>query len=250
MRTTGALLSLLFLSSTCVGRVFAADEAAGGGGEGGDTPPQDLTRIQNQHDEEQPSRVSQGGSPKPHDHHKSTSASASSSTTTTAATASTADATCSAADGSSCSTAAAATTPTGKEQQQKQLEPGGEGAVKVATGEQDGVRIEFVGRAEGKIPEPERDAAASQMPAAAAAAPAAEMMKFELLRCDGESHRDGTEGGLTVKGVWNHLRGKLESSWEESAQWVRRACLLTVICSLFQSFSPGGGGSKLQCAVA
>lgn len=262
MRTNSTLLSLLFLSSACVGRVFADGIAEGGEGE--ETSPQALARIQNPHadeaEEPESTRVPHHGDPRrtpPRPHHESTTSGSGASvgSTSTADTDTTVvDAVCSAVDGSSCSTAAAATAATSKDQQdksqqQQQQEPPGdeEGAVKVETGEQDGVRIEFVGRTEGKIPEPERPGSSSssssssssargadgaaQMPAAAAAAAAApaEVTKFELLRCDGESHRDGTEGGLTAKGVWNHLRSKLESSWEEGAQWVR-------LCVLYLSF--------------
>lgn len=222
MRTNGALLSLLFISSACVGTVFA-DGVAGGGGGGGDTPPQHLTGIQNQHAEEEAEQPSTGvpraDSPTPPESSSSASAGRTAATNTDTGS-------CSAVDGSSCSSTAAAaaattTAPPGKHQPTD--EPRGEeGAVKVETGEHDGVRIEFVGRTEGTIPEPERPAALAPSARDAAAA-AAEMMKFELLRCDGESHRDGTaEGGLTAKGIWNHLRSKLESSWEDSAQWVRR----------------------------
>ncbi|CAM9386320.1 unnamed protein product, partial [Hapterophycus canaliculatus] len=43
--------------------------------------------------------------------------------------------------------------------------------------------------------------------------------EFELLRCDGESYdRDGAEGGLTARGVWYHLRSKLEESWGKNVQ--------------------------------
>jgi len=106
-----------------------------------------------------------------------------------------------------------------------------EGAARVETGTQDGVRIEFVGRAEGTIPEPERPALSSSPMSSsspggesdgvaaqksAAGSSDAISVKFELLTCggDGAGNRDGKEGGLTVKSVWDHLRGKLEKSAE------------------------------------
>ncbi|CAM9783279.1 unnamed protein product, partial [Ectocarpus fasciculatus] len=51
-------------------------------------------------------------------------------------------------------------------------------------------------------------------------------MEFELLRCDGGIHRDAAaaaDGGLTVKGVWSHLRSKLERSWENAQRIVPSA---------------------------
>ncbi|CBN75028.1 hypothetical protein Esi_0064_0088 [Ectocarpus siliculosus] len=51
-------------------------------------------------------------------------------------------------------------------------------------------------------------------------------MEFELLRCDVGSHRDAAaaaDGGLTVKGVWSHLRSKLERSWENAQRIVPSA---------------------------
>eukprot|EP00752_Nemacystus_decipiens_P010459 g9318.t1 len=243
MRTNGALLSLLLLSSACVGRAFADGTAGGGGGGGEDTRPQHPSGIQTQHvDEAEPAGVPPADSPT----HLERIRDASASRTVTTNTDTDTDA-CPAADGSSCSGTAVASTTTAsnppgndqQQQQQQQQEPGGDegGAVKVETGEHDGVRIEFVGRTEGTIPEPERPAAPSSARDAGAAgqapAAAAAEMKFELLRCDGESHRDGTEGGLTVKGIWNNLRSKLESSWEESAQWIAPTANAT----------PGEGGA-------
>ncbi|CAN0158670.1 unnamed protein product, partial [Ectocarpus sp. 4 AP-2014] len=141
-----------------------------------------------------------------------------------ASVASAGDATCSAAAaaGSSCTD--------DKEQKQQQQTPhNGESAVKVETGEQDGVRIEFVGKTEGTIPKPDRPPPPPPQAAGGTtvAAPAEMMsMEFELLRCDGGSHRDAAaaaDGGLTVKGMWSHLRSKLERSWENAQRIVPSA---------------------------
>ena len=91
------------------------------------------------------------------------------------------------------------------------------------TGEQDGVRIDFLGTSDGTSPElapPPSPPNGRDNPSAAGAAAvtaAAAEMPFGLLRCDGESYRDGEEGGLTVKGVCDHMLRKLM----ESAQRVR-----------------------------
>ncbi|CAM9774976.1 unnamed protein product, partial [Pylaiella littoralis] len=133
-----------------------------------------------------------------------------------------------------------------EEEEEATEEHSGGGVVKVKTGEEDGVRIEFVGQTKGTIPEPARPSSPSREAAAvnqnsassaAAAAAAAAGMEFQLLQCDGESHRDGTEGGLTVKGVWSHLRNKLEQSWEKNAQRIAPS-------------SDGGGASSGEGAAA
>ena len=132
-----------------------------------------------------------------------------------------------------------------QQQQQKQREQAqrsGGGGVEVKTGDQDGIRIDFIGTSDGSSPElvpPSPPVAAAKRKAsqedklatkeeslkAAAAAAATAEMPFGLLRCDGESHRDGKDGGLTVKVVCDHMLSKLM----ESAQRVRMI-LIVPLC--------------------
>lgn len=127
-----------------------------------------------------------------------------------------------------------------QQQEQEQARQGPGGRVAVKTGDQDGVRIDFLGTSDGTSPElvpppspPPRASAAKREQAgaktpheeqlagreslSAAEAAAAAEMPFGLLRCDGESYRYGKDGGLTVKSVCDHMLSKMM----ESAQRVR-----------------------------
>ncbi|CAM9584322.1 unnamed protein product [Scytosiphon promiscuus] len=223
MRAVSALLlASIFLSSTSIGSTLGEETVTHGSvsGEAGErVASENVERFENgaalQAQESEP-RARQEGHGSETSTHTQETGSGSGTTSYAAAIAAAAtgveDGACSAADGSSCGAA-------GNEQQQ-QLK--GKAAVSVETGEQDGIRIEYVGTAEGTLPEIDRPSSSSpprggidDNPTATAAAET----EFELLRCDGESYdRDGAEGGLTAKGVWNHLRSKLETSWGQSAQ--------------------------------
>lgn len=111
----------------------------------------------------------------------------------------------------------------------RQQQPTGQGAVSVQMGEQDGVRIEFVGQAEGTVPSP-AGGPSRKVPAAAGERPSPTTLatlaspvqpghhggvEFELLRCDGGSFVAGEDGGLTVKGVCDHMIGKLMQSAQQ-----------------------------------
>lgn len=238
-RSSTLLVALLFFSS--MGSTLAmedgtavADRAVPGEGAGRATTPENVERFENAGAEAQGESEPRVPQEQQHGSKKMSSEEQASSAAHAAAAASAAsveDAACSAADGSTC---------TANEQQQHQQQHStGKSEVTVETGEQDRIRIEHVGRAEGTLPETDRPSSStsSALPhgtaaqktkataaaAAAATAAAAVDLEFELLRCDGESydHRDGGgDGGLTAKGVWNHLRSKLEASWGENAQRV------------------------------
>lgn len=111
----------------------------------------------------------------------------------------------------------------------RQQQPTGQGAVSVQMGEQDGVSIEFVGQAEGTVPSP-AGGSSRKVPAAAGERPSPTTLstlaspvqpghhggvEFELLRCDGGSFVAGEDGGLTVKGVCDHMIGKLTQSAQQ-----------------------------------
>lgn len=137
--------------------------------------------------------------------------------------------------------APAATTGSGdsgdrQEDAVQQQQPNGDGAIAVETGEHDGVRIEFVGKAEGTIPAPDpainneislQEGTASDsigssserawLPPAADDADSG--VEFELLRCEGgaSGYRDEADAGgaLTVKGVCDHMLKKLMESAQQ-----------------------------------
>lgn len=120
------------------------------------------------------------------------------------------------------------------QRQRQQQQPTGHGGVSVQMAEQDGIRLEFVGQAEGTVPSPSDESSRQVVPPATGERSSVQLAghdpvegsEFQLLRCDGGSFAAGEDGSLTVKGVCDHMLGKLM----QSAQQVCALCMYVETC--------------------